>query len=510
MNEAEILRELRRLASVPDEENVVYVGPGTSQDNPQKQKEVMIQAAPDAAAKVIPKLEKEFHGVDAPTSRYGEAMRQWVNPALQMQLEAVPSKAEEAEAKERRDSSREKFLDRASQPIPIFSADTSEEESELRSLKNQKEAAGDYPKRDLWTEAIYSLGPGLLGAVTGETGRGAALPAYKSSMEYRNTMRKEDLEEFKAARAKIEDAEKALNQRIKDKNDVAYKRTRNVLDWGKAQLDALRFDATKTAEQKSELSQLVAKAIGEAAKGTTQAAERIAEFDQRTDEFDENMRQKELDRKSREKVAKTRPNPGQGMTPFQKGLETGLAKKASDYFSTTRDSLINNVDKVGSAVERLRESSTGKREAMFGAARGIAPDMLRSFTNPDAVATKEAVQSAITDTLRPTLGAQFTAEEGARIMRLAINDRLSDAENLKRVEQLQKAIQKKVDATDALYAHLSAGRRFEDFDFKKWDMRPMGGGSAPGGTAQAPSGSPSRQEMLRKELERRRAEKGKK
>lgn len=294
-----------------------------------KEAETLVVAPPVSEAKILPKLEKEFHGVDAPTSRYGEAMRQWVNPALQMQIEAIPGRDEEAEVKARSEEARQKFLSRASQALPMFTADTSEEEAALREVRGKRDQAGEYPQRDLLTEAIYALGPGLLGSVTGTAGQAAALPAFKSSMEYRNTMRKEDIDAFKAAKEKLSDMEKGLNQRIKDKNDVAYKQTRNLLDWGKAQLDALQLDMTKTAEQKSELSKLIAKAIGDATSGTTKAAERIAEFDQRTDEFDREMDLKEKEQREAPKGARKGPAP---KIPWTQDPSKVTAAIPSGYF----------------------------------------------------------------------------------------------------------------------------------------------------------------------------------
>lgn len=153
------------------------------------------------------------------------------------------------------------------------------------------------------------------------------------------------------------------------------------------------------------------------------------------------------------------------MSEFDKAQSKKFADASVEYFAKDRSQLVNNLDKVETALKTLESGAD-----VSGTLIGNTPDSILSAVNEKAVATKEAMQSAIQDTLRPTLGAQFTEKEGERIMNLAFNPRLSEKENAKRAKRLADYIKAKVKANDALYDHLSKGGTMSNFDKSIFDL----------------------------------------
>lgn len=69
------------------------------------------------------------------------------------------------------------------------------------------------------------------------------------------------------------------------------------------------------------------------------------------------------------------------------------------------------------------------------------PMAVRTRTNPRSVAVQETVESTVQRSLRAILGAQFTAQEGERIIARAYNPAMSEAENAQRVRRLLRQLQ---------------------------------------------------------------------
>jgi len=154
---------------------------------------------------------------------------------------------------------------------------------------------------------------------------------------------------------------------------------------------------------------------------------------------------------------------------FSKKKQEVFGKSAVEYFTKDRDQLVNNVNKIDNALTYLTDPKT--KDSISGPIRGLAPDAVRSFTNPEAIVVKESIQSAIQETLRPTLGAQFTEKEGERIMNLAYNDRLPPEENARRAKQLKQMVENKVRFSDALYQYIEDNGSDKGFPYEQYGMQ---------------------------------------
>lgn len=163
---------------------------------------------------------------------------------------------------------------------------------------------------------------------------------------------------------------------------------------------------------------------------------------------------------------------------FEKKQMEKFAESAAEYSTKDRPILSDNLNKVKSAVSTINDAMK-KGESLFGILPGNLPEAAGKVAYPKTYAVLADMRSAVQDTLRPTLGAQFTEKEGQRIMDLAIDPRLGEEENLRRAKRLQQLIDTKIKFSDAFYEHLRSGGNAKDFDFAKYGMEYSGGGEAP-------------------------------
>ena len=125
----------------------------------------------------------------------------------------------------------------------------------------------------------------------------------------------------------------------------------------------------------------------------------------------------------------------------------GVGKEFTDYQTAGgKATLEKNLAKLEEAAKKL-ESGKVKTGKLSAAVPGLSTDIAQDVLNPDIAAVRDEVRGAVQATLRQTLGAQFTAQEGEAIFNRAFNPRLSSAENAKRIrteiEGLRKTIQNK-------------------------------------------------------------------
>tara|TARA_B100000242_G_scaffold88408_1_gene59420 strand:+ start:6480 stop:7745 length:1266 start_codon:yes stop_codon:yes gene_type:complete len=76
---------------------------------------------------------------------------------------------------------------------------------------------------------------------------------------------------------------------------------------------------------------------------------------------------------------------------------------------------------------------------MTGAVIGMMPDALRAVSNPDAQNVYDTLRGVVMQSLKETLGGQFTEREGQKLIEAAYNPLLSEEINYKRVKRLRDA-----------------------------------------------------------------------
>lgn len=114
----------------------------------------------------------------------------------------------------------------------------------------------------------------------------------------------------------------------------------------------------------------------------------------------------------------------------QQSLDRTFGKEYDEWTSGGSLSVDKNLDKLNGVLGVLQNA--GKNSNISGRFVGRAPDIMRS---EQSIALRDDVRSAVMDTLKATLGAQFTEKEGERIFNLAYNDKLSPEANIPRLQR---------------------------------------------------------------------------
>lgn len=173
-----------------------------------------------------------------------------------------------------------------------------------------------------------------------------------------------------------------------------------------------------------------------------------------------------------EKLARMKINAdaGANLSPYQEAKQKKLGATQAEYLTNDRGVLTGNLEKVNTAIERLEGGGVETGSFTKKVAPGVA-----GFFDTDFAATKADLESAITDTLRPTLGAAFTAKEGEQIKALTFDPGQPAAENARRARRLAQFIQKKVEFQDAFGSYLDANNGSDaGFPFQSYGMKKVG------------------------------------
>lgn len=152
------------------------------------------------------------------------------------------------------------------------------------------------------------------------------------------------------------------------------------------------------------------------------------------------------------KQISTRP-AGPGEIPKTKGQDAVDTAFAKDYAEFVAGGGIADIQKQIGQLREVRNKLD--KQNLTGPIIGNTPDSVLQFTNPEAVASRDAVEEVVQRNLRLILGAQFTEKEGTRLIARAYNPKLSEEENKKRLDRLMKQIEQ------AAEQKISAAKYFE-------------------------------------------------
>tara|TARA_R110000765_G_scaffold354490_1_gene444645 strand:+ start:43 stop:1275 length:1233 start_codon:yes stop_codon:yes gene_type:complete len=124
------------------------------------------------------------------------------------------------------------------------------------------------------------------------------------------------------------------------------------------------------------------------------------------------------------------------LTPGEIAGDTDFAKKLNDWnggeAQQTQQNLVNLNEKLEILLSDVNIS---------GPAIGQAPEAALAFTHPKTIAFVGDIRDVVFQSLRATLGAQFTENEGNRLVAAAFDLRLGEEENYKRLKRLVKKIE---------------------------------------------------------------------
>jgi hypothetical protein len=163
-----------------------------------------------------------------------------------------------------------------------------------------------------------------------------------------------------------------------------------------------------------------------------------------------------------EKKAEDKFNKGQDALDTEFGKDYSLFQAGGGYKGTIQD-----IAKLREAADRLE-----KDDDLTGPLIGTLPDTSLAFTNPDALAIRDDVNSVVQKSFKSVLGGSFSQQEGVDIKKTAFNPKLSGATNARRLREyanmLEAAVESKAQAGEYFISNKGTLRGYTgSTDFRK-------------------------------------------
>jgi hypothetical protein len=128
---------------------------------------------------------------------------------------------------------------------------------------------------------------------------------------------------------------------------------------------------------------------------------------------------------------------GRPLTPGQEAVDKEFGKDVFAWMSGGGQDATAQIAQLSVVAQELEDIDAGILDKdLTGMSVALTPEFVRVFTNPDSIDAKEQVQEVVQRNLRLILGAQFTENEGNRLINRAYNDKLGEGRNAGRVRRL--------------------------------------------------------------------------
>lgn len=143
-------------------------------------------------------------------------------------------------------------------------------------------------------------------------------------------------------------------------------------------------------------------------------------------------------------------------------LNKDFAKQAAKFKTGGMLKAQTNFKKIEGAIKKLQEPGELASSKVLANIPFVTDAAIENFA-PELAAVRDDIRGAIQNTLRETLGAQFTEKEGKLIFDRAFNPRLSDAENIRRATIELNFLKQQVDSMRAAVEYFDANKTLEGF-----------------------------------------------
>jgi hypothetical protein len=150
---------------------------------------------------------------------------------------------------------------------------------------------------------------------------------------------------------------------------------------------------------------------------------------------------------------------GVALSPIDIAYDKAFATKAVEWETLGFAETESNLDKLQTNIEKLKT-----QDNLTGWFIGLMPDTVKAFVNPEALALKNDIESIIFQSLKATLGAQFTEREGRMLVAANFNEMLPEEVNLKRMQRLYDTTMKASKAKEDKIAYFR-----ENGTIKGWE-----------------------------------------
>ena len=145
------------------------------------------------------------------------------------------------------------------------------------------------------------------------------------------------------------------------------------------------------------------------------------------------------EKKSAERSAEQGFPLGFSLTDSEKEQDSVFQKEFGKFMSGGKlQKELANLNAYDSVLTNLENAIKGGTD-MTGVTLGLMPDAFRAMVNPQAQDNFDTLRGVVMQSLKETLGGQFTEREGQKLIEAAYNPLLSEEINYKRVERLRDA-----------------------------------------------------------------------
>ena len=146
------------------------------------------------------------------------------------------------------------------------------------------------------------------------------------------------------------------------------------------------------------------------------------------------------------------------ITPAQLSYDTKAGELLADWQLNTLSGEITNLGKIDSVIETMMNQN------VTGPVIGSMPFALKLFLEPEAINADDEITSIIYQSLRATLGAQFTENEGKRLVKTTFNKYLSEEMNMTRLRRIRSETEAGLDMKSAMADHLREFGTLKDWE----------------------------------------------
>lgn len=191
------------------------------------------------------------------------------------------------------------------------------------------------------------------------------------------------------------------------------------------------------------------------AKLQTESRESVAEANRKAQQ--QRLELELANRLERDKF--TKEAAGQKLTPQEKTLRQDIAKSTSKFLTGGRSTAINNLQDITGAAQRMQQAVDQNRGI---SGFGVGPAKL-FFGEDEISGVASDINRVTVQSLRASIGAQFTANESKEFKALDFDPNVSTQENLRRAKRKAEIIQQKIQEADNNARGLFQGTSTEEF-----------------------------------------------
>lgn len=172
-------------------------------------------------------------------------------------------------------------------------------------------------------------------------------------------------------------------------------------------------------------------------------------------------------------------------TPGQDKLDEVFAADYAEYvagggFADAQKQISQLQDARNELSAVVESQKSGKKVAnITGPGVGNTPDLIRQVSHPRSLAVRDNVEEVVQRNLRLILGAQFTAQEGERLIARAYNERQTESENVTRLDRLLVQMKEAAAAKQRAVEYFEEHGSLTGFKGKLWTINDFNPEAAP-------------------------------